>query len=157
MQFRWNFQLLIHHSLFRNLPCSTANLLTVEVDRIFVTLNTSGFTGTVAFNVSNDFWQDRALHSWSSSQSFIVYGKMLLLIEPFISNRKLWVVSKHKSSSKYAINSGIHQNSVLVTLFFPTSIASLMMFCVRLLPDLMICKFIHCNQYNFPLLFQFFI
>ena len=61
---------------------------------------------------------------------YCVYGEMFFHIEPFLSSRRLWVVS-------IFINSGISQISVLVQLF-STSIVAQMTFCVRLLSELMI-------------------
>ena len=49
LQFRTN-QLV---TLFRNLPCSTTNLLTVVTERISVALNTSGVTCAIPADVSN--------------------------------------------------------------------------------------------------------
>ena len=57
MQFCSNLQLLNLYSLFRNLPCS--NLLAVDADRIFVTLDIVGVSRTIAFDILNVFWQDR--------------------------------------------------------------------------------------------------
>ena len=42
-------------SLYRNLPCSTANLLTVEADRISVALNISGVSQTIVLDILNNF------------------------------------------------------------------------------------------------------
>ena len=61
-------QLLKRVILLRNLPCSTSSLLTVETDRIYVALNTSGVTRTIALDILNVFRQDRA-YCWSSSQN----------------------------------------------------------------------------------------
>ena len=49
LQFRTN-QLV---TLFRNLPCSTTNLLTVVTERISVALNTSGVTCAIPADDSN--------------------------------------------------------------------------------------------------------
>ena len=38
--------------------------MTVKADRISMALNTSGFTKTIALDISKFFWQDRA-HYWS--------------------------------------------------------------------------------------------
>ena len=48
-------QLLTRYSLFRNLPCYTTNLLTVEADRISVALNTSIVIRTIALDIVNVF------------------------------------------------------------------------------------------------------
>ena len=49
----------------RDLTCSAANLLTVEAERIYVA-GTSGATRTIAIDILNVFWHDRAYY-WSSS------------------------------------------------------------------------------------------
>ena len=48
-------QLLTHYSLFRNLPCSTTNILTVNTDSIFVALNIFGVSRTIALDILNVF------------------------------------------------------------------------------------------------------
>ena len=74
---------------------------------------------------------------------YCFYGKIFLLIEQFFSSWKLCVVSKYKSSSKCAINSEMCQKSIFIHLFFSNSIVSLMMFCIRLLSELMILLSTH--------------
>ena len=54
-KFREKLQLLTRYTFFRNLHCSSTNLLTVEADRISVMLKTSGVTRTIALNISNVF------------------------------------------------------------------------------------------------------
>ena len=53
LQFHWNLQLC--HFLFRNVPCYSANILTVEANRIYVVLNSSGATRSIALNILNVF------------------------------------------------------------------------------------------------------
>ena len=53
-QFRWNVQMLPLCCLFRNLPCSTSNLLAINADRISVTLNIFGVSQTIALDILND-------------------------------------------------------------------------------------------------------
>ena len=68
---------------------------------------------------------------------FCDYGKTFFLIESFLSIKRLWVVSKHKSSSKCAISFEIRQNfgpwirQILVCLLF---------FFINCLPDYVLCK-----------------
>ena len=50
-----NLSLSLQNSTLRNLPCSTAKVLTVEVNRISVALNFSGVTQTIALDVLNNF------------------------------------------------------------------------------------------------------
>ena len=59
MEFWRSLQLLTHYSPFRNVPCSTNHILTVEANRISVALNIFGFSWTIVLDVLNAFWQDR--------------------------------------------------------------------------------------------------
>ena len=102
MQFRWNLQLLTCYSLFRNWLCFTDNLLTFELDRISVTLNTSGVTWTIALDILSFFGQVRTC-CWSSLQNkvFIVFMvrwffllRHFLVVEDYeLSQRKRYVRS----------------------------------------------------------------
>ena len=74
MQFRWNLQLLILYSVFINLTCSTSNLLAVDADRIFVALNIFGVSRTIALDILNVFWRDRAYYcSFFTKLRFILF------------------------------------------------------------------------------------
>ena len=102
MQFCWNLQLLTCYSLFRNRLCFTDNLLTFELDRISVTLNTSGVTWTIALDILSFFGQVRTC-CWSSLQNkvFIVFMvrwffllRHFLVVEDYeLSQRKRYVRS----------------------------------------------------------------
>ena len=59
-QFCRNLKLLIRYFLFRNLPCSNTNLLTVKADRISAALDISGVSRIIGLDNLNIFWQDRA-------------------------------------------------------------------------------------------------
>ena len=48
-------QLITRYSIFRNLPCSTTNILTVEADRTSVALNISGVSRTIGLDILNGF------------------------------------------------------------------------------------------------------
>ena len=83
-------QLLIHYSLFRNLPCSNTNFLTAEADRISMALNIFGASWTIALDILNIF--DKIEHTTDllhKIKFYNVYGKMLFLIDSFLSTRKL--------------------------------------------------------------------
>ena len=132
MQFLENLQLL-------SLSCSAANLLKVEVDKISLVLNASSVTRTIALDAWNSF--DRIRHKTGGLYKVkfsCIYENMIFLIETFLSCRRQWVNSKYKSSSKCAINSGIHQNSILVHLILSTLVFSSVIYYVRLLFKLMI-------------------
>ena len=62
----------------------------------------------------------------------------VFLIESFPSSRSLLIILKCKSFSEIVINSGMRQNSIFIYLFFSGSIVSLLIFCVRLLFELML-------------------
>ena len=115
MQFRWNLQLLIRYCIFRNLPCSTTNLLTVKADRVSVAPNTSGVTWTIALCFDRIEYTTSPHHK---IKFYFVYGKLFLLIESFLSSRRLWVFYKYKSSSESAISSGMRQNSFFFFFYF---------------------------------------
>ena len=78
---------LIRYSLFRNLPCSTNNSLTIEADSISVALNISGVLQTIAPDILNVFWQDRAYYTTDllhKIKFYILYGKCLFLLIHFL-------------------------------------------------------------------------
>ena len=86
------FQLLTHYSLFRNFPCSNTNFLTAEAARISMALNIFGASWTIALDILNIF--DKIEHTTDllhKIKFYNVYGKMLFLIDSFLSTRKLWV------------------------------------------------------------------
>ena len=126
--FCWNLQLLTCYSLFRNLPYSTTNILTVEADSISVTLNISGVSCTIFLGIINVFWEDRADVCLLHKITFrIVYGKIFFLIDSFLSSRRLWVA--YKPYSKCTIKSGMHQNYWFMSFFS-----------FNCLPDDVLCK-----------------
>ena len=61
-------QLLTRYYLYRSLHCSSANRLGIKTDRISVALKTSSATWTIALDVLNVFWQDKAYY-WSSPKN----------------------------------------------------------------------------------------
>ena len=75
MQFRWNLQPLTLYSLFRDLTCSTPNLLLVDSDTIFVALNIFGVSRATAIDILNVFWRDRAYYwvGFFKKLSFILF------------------------------------------------------------------------------------
>ena len=79
-----NLQLLTCYSLFRNLPCSTTDLLTIEADKISVTLEIAGVSRTIILNV---FWQiEHNTGLLHKIKLYIVYGKIFFLINSFLSS-----------------------------------------------------------------------
>ena len=95
-QFRWNLQLLTRYSLFRNLPCSTTNFLTVEADRISAALNTYGVTRSIS-----SWYSKWLLTGWSNTTGLLhkikfycVFGKMFFLMRHFL------VVEDYKLSKR---------------------------------------------------------
>ena len=48
-------QLLTHYFRFKNLPCSTTNILTVNTDSIFVALNIFSVSRTIALDILSVF------------------------------------------------------------------------------------------------------
>ena len=73
-----------------------------------------------------------------SFTKLFVYSKLFFHNDSILNSRRLWIAQKYKSYSKCTINSGMHQNSILIHLLFSTLIVSLTLFCVRLLYELMI-------------------
>ena len=132
MPFHWNLQLLTRYTLLRNLPCSTTNNLRVETVRTYVALNTSGVTWTIVREISKSF--DRIKHTTGLLHKinfYCVYGKIFFLTDWYLSSGKLWFASKCKPSCKYAINSGMRQNYILIYLYF---------FYLSCLSDYFLCK-----------------
>ena len=127
MQFPWNLQLLTRHCLFRNLPCPTTDLSTVEADRISEMLNTSSVTRTKVLDILNAFWQDNTCY-WSSSQNFVVFMVRYF----FLLNHFLVVEDYELLTLEY-----VRILSWFIS-FLSILIVSLIMFCVRLLCELMI-------------------
>ena len=140
MPFHWNLQLLTRYTLLRNLPCSTTNNLRVETVRTYVALNTSGVTWTIVREISKSF--DRIKHTTGLLHKinfYCVYGKIFFLADWYLSSGKLWFASKCKPSCKYAINSGMRQNYILIYLYF---------FYLSCLPDYFLCKMILLSTHH---------
>ena len=127
MQFPWNLQLLTRHCLFRNLPCPTTDLSTVEADRISEMLNTSSVTRAKVLDILNAFWQDNTCY-WSSSQNFVVFMVRYF----FLLNHFLVVEDYELLTLEY-----VRILSWFIS-FLSILIVSLIMFYVRLLRELMI-------------------
>ena len=68
------------------------------------------------------------------TRCFFLLG-FFLVIENYELSKSMYV--------KYAIDSGTYQNSILIHLFFSTSINSLIIFCVTLLSELMMLLLTH--------------
>ena len=127
MQFYWNLQLLTHYSLFRNLPCSTNNVLMVEVDRISVVLTVFDVAPTIALDILNVFWHFIL---------FIVRCFFLLITFLVVENYELPKGTSHVLSVPLTLECVIILSWSIS--FFSTLIASLMMFYVILLSEMMI-------------------
>ena len=140
MPFHWNLQFLTRYTLLRNLPCSTTNNLRVETVRTYVALNTSGVTWTIVREISKSF--DRIKHTTGLLHKinfYCVYGKIFFLTDWYLSSGKLWFASKCKPSCKYAINSGMRQNYILIHLYF---------FYLSCLPDYFLFKMILLSTHH---------
>ena len=97
---------------------SMANLLTVISECIYRTLNLSGETRAVAFDISKAF--DKVWHAGllKKLQVYGVKGSMFDIVSSFLTDRKIKVVIDGQTSSCYPINAGIPQGFVLgLTLF----------------------------------------
>ena len=97
---------------------STADLLTVESDRIARAFNRSGATPAVALDISKAFdrvWHAGLLHKL---KSYGISGQIFGLISSFLSNRRLRVVLNGKSSQEYPVNAGVPQGSILGSTLF---------------------------------------
>ena len=128
MQFPWNLQLLTRHCLFRNLPCPTTDLSTVEADRISEMLNTSSVTRTKVLDILNAFWQDNTCY-WSSSQNFVVF-----MVRYFFLLNHFLVVEDYELSQ-----SSSHPLNVLLTLEYVILI-HLFSFYINCVPNNVLCK-----------------
>ena len=140
LPFHWNLQPLTRYTLLRNLPCSATNHLRVETVRIYVALNTSGVTWTIVREISKSF--DGIKHTTGLLHKinfYCVYGKIFFLTDSYLSSGRLLVASKCKPSSKYAINSGMRQNYILIHLYF---------FYLICLPDYFLCKMILLSTHH---------
>ena len=92
---------------------STADLLTVLLDRIVKAFNRSGALRAVALDISKAFdrvWHAGLLHKL---KSYGISGQIFGLISSFLSNRRLCVVLDGKSSQEYPVNTGVSQGSIL--------------------------------------------
>ena len=131
-------QLLTRYSIFRNVPCSTTNILTVEADRTSVALNIPGVSRTIDLDILNAF-----------KLSFILF-----MVRCFFLLIHFLVVEEYELS-----RSARHILSVALTLecvrvlrwsisFSSTLTVSLVMFCVRLLSELMHLIWTHHHVTN---------
>ena len=92
---------------------STADLLTVALDRIARAFNRSGATRAVALDISKAFdrvWYGVLLHKL---KLYGISGQIFGLISSFIINRLLRVVLDGKSSQEYPVNAGVPEGSIL--------------------------------------------
>ena len=124
---------LPRYSFFRNLPCSTANHLMVESDRISVTLITCGIARTIALDILNGYMIGHTTGRPYKTKFYCVYGKMFFIIESLFNSKRGWDASKCKSSSKCASNSNTSELFVSPSFFF---------FYVNFVPDDVYCKMI---------------
>ena len=144
MQFRWNLQLLTLYSLFRDLTCSTPNLLLVDSDTIFVALNIFGVSRATAIDILNVFWRDRAYYwvGFFNKLSFILF-----MIRHFFLLIQFLVVEDYElpKSTSHILSVPLNLEYVRILSwsisFSPTLNVSLMMFYVRLLSELIIMLF----------------
>ena len=93
---------------------STADLLTVESDRIARAFNRSGAIPAVALDISKAFnrlWHAGRLHKLN--ESYGISGQIFGLISSLLSSRWLWVVLDGKSSQEYTVNAEVPQSSIL--------------------------------------------
>ena len=61
----------------------------IDADRIFVALNIFGVSQTIALDILNVLWLDRAYYwTFSKTKYYIVYGNMFF-IASFLSSRRL--------------------------------------------------------------------
>ena len=110
---------------------STADLLTVVLDRIAWAFNRSGATLAVALDISKAFdrvWHTGLLHKL---KSYGISGQIFSLISSFLSNRRLRVVLDGKSSQEYPVNAGVPQGFILGPTLF--------LLYINNLPDEVIC------------------
>ena len=110
---------------------STADLLTVESDRIARAFNRPGAIWAVALDISKAFnrdWHARRLHKL---KSYGISGQIFGLMSSFFGNKPLRVILVGKFSQEYPVNAGVSQGSILAPSFFLLSINGL--------PDDVIC------------------
>ena len=129
MHFRWNLQLVTRYSLYRNLLCSTTNLLIFEAIRIYVALNTSGVTWTVALDILKVFWKERAYH-WPSSQNFTLQLKFSTTVVSvmmfYVKSELVILLSNHHGTNhliccnmlRYAMSSNLILKYKIVGKYF---------------------------------------
>ena len=130
LQFCWNLQLLTLYSIFRNLPFSTTNLLTVEADRVYVKFNSSGVSLTIALEILLVFWQDSILLVLFTKQKFyIILVRSCFLLVNFLEDYEL-PKSTHHILSVPLILECVKTLSWSIS-FFPSFTVSLIMFCIR--------------------------
>ena len=107
------------YGLFSDFQCgfrssqSTANLLTVESDRITTAFKRLGATQAVALDISKALdrvWHAGLLHKL---KSYGISGQIFHLVSSFLTNGQLPVVLDGKSSQEYLLNVGIPQGSIL--------------------------------------------
>ena len=91
---------------------STADLLTVVLNRIAGAFNRYGDTRAVALDISKAF--DRVLDNgiFHKLKSYGISGQIFGIISSFFSNRRLWVVLDGKSAQEYSVNAGVLQGSI---------------------------------------------
>ena len=97
---------------------STADLLTVESDRVFRAFNSSGAIRAVALDISKAF--ERVWHAglFHKLEFYGISGQVFGLISSFLRNRRLRVVVDGKSSQEYPVNAGVSQGSILGPMLF---------------------------------------
>ena len=97
---------------------STADLLTVEYERITRPINRSGTTRAVALDIFKAFdwiWHAVILHKL---KSYGISDQIFGLMSSVLNNRRLRVVLEGNSSQKYPVNAGVPPGFILVPTLF---------------------------------------
>ena len=130
-------QLLTCYFHFKNLPCSTNNLLTVKADRISVALNISGISRAIALDILNVLFLTKLSFTLVMVRSFFLLIHFLV-----VEDYELCKITSYILSVPLTLEC-IKILSSSISFFFSTLIVSMMMFCVRLKSELMILLSTH--------------
>ena len=130
-------QLLTCYFHFKNLPCSTNNLLTVKAGRISVALNISGISRAIALDILNVFFLTKLSFTLVMVRSFFLLIHFLVVEDYELCKITSYILSVPLTLECVKILSSS------ISFFFSTLIVSMMMFCVRLKSELMILLSTH--------------